>query len=306
MKTVVICALIKDEHRYLREWIEYNINIGIDKIVLFEDISSKSHSETVSGFDHVELRSVSELAKEKLYINRQITLLKWFAEKYRDEYDYLLAADPDEFLILDGITLNELAEKATGGAVALYYQWIGASGHIDRPEGKLLDVYTSISDHSELWQFKSLIDLSVKCNFKNSHFAGVETVNTLGEKINLSFRKKEFNSTKTFEGAYIKHFVTKSWADWTERLQRGNITDNYRNGDTFFVFNEDLKEQRARLVDYLSEIDTPTATIKSIFGTNEDTSASKFLDEMNAPLPEGVSPEPEMNVIFAIHNKADD
>jgi len=43
-QTVYIFTLIKDMQRYLDEWIEHYLSIGIDKIIIFEDINSKSHN----------------------------------------------------------------------------------------------------------------------------------------------------------------------------------------------------------------------------------------------------------------------
>jgi hypothetical protein len=37
--------MIKNEHQYLKEWIDYHLNLGIDAIYLAEDITSDSHKE---------------------------------------------------------------------------------------------------------------------------------------------------------------------------------------------------------------------------------------------------------------------
>ena len=39
---ISICAIIKNEHEYLKEWIDYHLNIGFDSIFLY--VSNK-------GFD---------------------------------------------------------------------------------------------------------------------------------------------------------------------------------------------------------------------------------------------------------------
>ena len=48
MLNICICQLIKDEQRYIEEWIDYHLNLGISKFVLFEDYNSTSHSEVLS------------------------------------------------------------------------------------------------------------------------------------------------------------------------------------------------------------------------------------------------------------------
>jgi hypothetical protein len=56
MKTA-ICVLIKNEHDYLKEWVDYHLNLGIDEIFLFEDYDSLSHSQIINPY------------KEKVHIN---------------------------------------------------------------------------------------------------------------------------------------------------------------------------------------------------------------------------------------------
>ena len=40
---IYTCTMINDEQRYLDEWIQYHLNIGFDKIILFEDFNSHPH-----------------------------------------------------------------------------------------------------------------------------------------------------------------------------------------------------------------------------------------------------------------------
>ena len=37
-----ICAILKNEHQYLDEWIRHHLDIGFDEIYLYEDFGSKS------------------------------------------------------------------------------------------------------------------------------------------------------------------------------------------------------------------------------------------------------------------------
>lgn len=50
-----ICAIIKDEQLFLKEWIDYHLNLGFNKIVLFEDFDSTSHKDITDSYDNVEL-----------------------------------------------------------------------------------------------------------------------------------------------------------------------------------------------------------------------------------------------------------
>ena len=44
----VICAIVKNEQRFIREWAEYYLSIGFDKLYIFEDFDSRSHKDIIS------------------------------------------------------------------------------------------------------------------------------------------------------------------------------------------------------------------------------------------------------------------
>lgn len=55
MKTA-ICAIIKDEHLFLKEWIDWHLSSGFDAIHLFEDKGSKNHEGIIKEYNNVFLR----------------------------------------------------------------------------------------------------------------------------------------------------------------------------------------------------------------------------------------------------------
>ena len=66
-----ICTIIKDEFEYLKEWCEYHLNLGFDKIFLFEDFESKSHKE-------LNLPSKCELISLYNYLDNKDSLYRQF------------------------------------------------------------------------------------------------------------------------------------------------------------------------------------------------------------------------------------
>jgi hypothetical protein len=60
-----ILTIIKNEHLYLDEWIQYHLNIGVDHIFIFEDIDSNSHHEIVQPYSNqITLFSISTILTE--------------------------------------------------------------------------------------------------------------------------------------------------------------------------------------------------------------------------------------------------
>ena len=93
MKTA-ICAIVKDEHLYLTEWIEHHLNLGFNEIHIFEDKGSKSHKELITK-ENVILHSQDE-SPEIIEIlsnrtaKRQIDLYNRFMSINRDQLDNYL------------------------------------------------------------------------------------------------------------------------------------------------------------------------------------------------------------------------
>ena len=66
MKTS-IRAIIKDEHQFLEEWIEWHLGLGFDVIYLFEDKGSNSHEEICEKYSNVYL-SLTEMNTGELML----------------------------------------------------------------------------------------------------------------------------------------------------------------------------------------------------------------------------------------------
>ena len=59
MKTCII-TIIKNEHEYLKEWIDYHLALDIDHLFIFEDTDSDSHKAITDNYpqDKVTLSSI--------------------------------------------------------------------------------------------------------------------------------------------------------------------------------------------------------------------------------------------------------
>ena len=106
MKTA-ICAILKDEHRFLKEWIDWHLGIGFDAIHLFEDKGSQSHEKICEKYSNVYLRryenddEIRQILSNQRNSSRQKDLYSWFAITYTTIYDWVAFIDIDEFLFFN-------------------------------------------------------------------------------------------------------------------------------------------------------------------------------------------------------------
>lgn len=153
---IAICAIVKDQRKDLRYWIEYHRWIGIDKFYIFDHNSSRSLLPGLMDYARTGVveyqyfagrpRTLPSFADTNQYRAYQ-ACIKQHASRHR----WLAFLDADEFVVFQphavqqGITnVNVLLppyEKY--GGLALNWMLFGSSGHVDKPKAGLFASYTS-------------------------------------------------------------------------------------------------------------------------------------------------------------------
>lgn len=250
MKT--ICAIIKDEHNFLREWIDWHLTLGFDSIHLFEDKGSKSHEDLVKQYDNVFLRryeddeEIQTLLQGDNFHNRQYLIYSWFCET--TDVDWVAFIDIDEFIIFEeGWNLEKLCTHFQDyPALYLFWKMKGASGHVHKPKCGVMEAYTIDSPFisSDIgWNCKSFVNINKREGLRTIHHANgaVRTDGTEGEE-------------PIYEKVWINHYFTKSWDDWCDRIyNRGDVACNNRTLHQFFECNPDMEPLKDKLIDSVSE-----------------------------------------------------
>lgn len=248
MKTA-ICAIIKDEHRFLEEWIEWHLGLGFDAIHLFEDKGSKSHEEICEKYSNVYLRryeddeEVRELLKKQGTACRQVDLYNYFIRESNDVYDWVACIDIDEFVIFeDGYSLSRLLEEFSEySSILIAWKMIGASGHISRPSCGVMEAYTEAHDIIPIergWAHKSIVNIKKASAYINPH--------RTTDYVNVN-KVKAIDAI--YEKVWINHYFTKSWEDWCNRIfNRGGTTKAHRLLAHFFDCNTSMEPMRDELI----------------------------------------------------------
>lgn len=243
-----ICAIIKDEHRYLKEWIDYHLSIGFGRIYLYEDFTSESHKDIVKDYgDAVELHSMREIKgchRDKA--SRQCAVYNWFVKNMRHACDWCLFSDIDEFFRLD-CPLDELLDEFDDEhGIQVWWKVYGCGGHISRPDCGVQDAYGKdfkphVKHGITNYDYKSFVNMRKPIEgegFYNCHYHR-KIVNTHHRRADYRYTNNEL----TWDRCYIDHYMTKSWEDWQARLKRGNITKGIRDVEYFFKINPEMRER---------------------------------------------------------------
>lgn len=249
MKTI-ICAIIKNEERYIKEWADYHLNtIGIDRIFLFEDYDSRNHQYIFEDEPRVTINTLENfgIPNHRNAMN-QFELYKKFLIQCKNEsqYDWIFFIDIDEFITFeDGYNLGKIEEEYKD-IPTLLLSWMnyGANGHIKRPEGGVLENYTKpgvVCESDSQWAKKSLVNVKLCKGLKTIHiFKGnIDVEGNADEHADLIYKK-----------IWLNHYFTKSWEDFCERMfNRGNMQNDFRTLDNFFACNPDMIDRDKELIE---------------------------------------------------------
>jgi len=257
-----ILSLIKDEHRYLKEWIEYHTNkIGINQFILVEDFNSKSHKDICNKFENVQLYKIEDFLDPetiKIYKNRkdnrqQYVFWQFLKNTESNQFDYIIFIDVDEF-----IDFNKCKYKYTFDQV-LY--------EFDRTHECSLLIK---------WEYMTCDNPFIKLPYKYSVFntfnkiAEIHQTKYIKKRTKIIFNTKQkdivlnmdFNDFYKFFPHYIKnqdikyslvdckkarlnHYMTKSWEEYCNRLlKRGELIklSSNRTFENFFDINTQLHD----------------------------------------------------------------
>lgn len=243
---------IKNEQQYIDEWLDYHLGLGIDKVLLWEDIGSVPHDVSKYPQDRVILKHISDienLGKK----NRQITA---YEESFPilKEMGCTWAAfiDADEFIRLeDGYSLDRMAEEFSGETgLILYWENIGSDGKTyNEPDIPVQDRFRKRCEYS-FTQFRAFFKVFVnldRCDeLKNIHYAE-GAVNPDGSS---KIRKQGVFGDKM----WLTHYCTKSWEEWCMKfIVRGDMFPGNRRLSEYFQNNREERKMKDKMMELYKE-----------------------------------------------------
>lgn len=269
----VICAIAKFEYNYIKEWVEYHLNLGFDKIVIYDnnDINGERYDELLSEFvekGQVELRDV----RGKRAMQRPV-----YNEFYHEGgFDWVAIIDIDEFITINKTKYNNIKEfiekNSFADAILLYWQTYGDAGKTfpattDPKTGEplsILEQYNvpannmciidSAIKRQNSW-VKSIIKGGLPIKYLHEHFVTdpytLHYVDCFGKDAvpGLFYPDVDYVE-RTYTECYIRHIYTKSlyeYIDCKVRRPAANTMGEMHFPSKYFKVNEINEEKRRYL-----------------------------------------------------------
>lgn len=247
-----VMTIIKNEHRYLDEWIKYHFKLGINTIIIFEDLDSESHKDICDKYDNIILKSVKIFNHKSIKKINQINTFR-MAVNYihtKFETDWLFYIDVDEFLTLENgySSLDDVFNLfTTYPGVRIQSQNYNANGHI-YAQNNVIESYTE-----KCKIFSGKIPNRVACKLAiNFNMFEIANKSILTHHIMKGYIKTDFDDDMDklcYDKIYIRHYVTKSFEDWVNKIYTRGQFFGSKKFDDFFMVNPQMdKKQLQQLV----------------------------------------------------------
>ena len=238
---VVICALAKNEHLYINDFVKWYVNLGFDTIYIYDndELGAKSIKECIDTnlLDKVVIKNIRGFKRDKL----QHDIYTGFYAKYGKDFDWVFYCDIDEFLFgVDNIKVflnNELFECFD--QIRVKWKLFGDDNLIYRDMS--IPVYKAFTQEVKQTLNRNLIDkgdlerqgksfVRGKLNnviVRSPHFASKITRNNILKSCLPSgkpcYSGVVIKENYSEESVYLHHYMTKSLSEFVD--QKMNRTD---------------------------------------------------------------------------------
>ena len=250
---VAVCAIVRNENRYLREWIEWHKGLGVEKFFIYDN----GHGN-------------DENPRDVIGDDPQVVIMDWrdrdgntqceaYDECYREhgsEFDWMGFIDIDEF-VQSEMSLPDVLNTIEADVVAFSWRMMTDNGLVYYDDRPVQERFTQPAEDLEPEsQFvKSFVRGSIEgLSFDRDphmpHHPALEVVNPNGGKA-----PQCSVGTGSREVAWIDHHFTKTAEEFAQKVSRSwpaihdeRIIEKEKNAaNHFFRFNERTPEKEAIL-----------------------------------------------------------
>ena len=224
---LAICAIFRDEARYLAEWVTFHRLQGVERFYLYDNLSSDGWREELAPEIAAGVVEAIPWPEEPGQLGAYDDCL----ERHRDDVRWIAAIDVDEFLFSPtGATLPEVLRRFDAQpGVVVNRRFFGTNGHREPAEGLVIESYPmrSRDDDPSNVLVKSIVYPRMTLAARSAHTFS-HRGNPVGEDgVPVPSMKRE---PATADLLRINHYYAKSEDEFARkatspRADSGTVTD---------------------------------------------------------------------------------
>ncbi len=258
-----VVVIIKNERKYILEWLEYHLMVGVDHFYIYDNESTDGLRAILQDYIDEGVVTYHEWPGKA----QQLTVYNHALEQYRMDTKYMAFIDADEFIvpvedrmlpdIVDEIidTYKDYFKKGKAGGVAVNWRCYGYSGHDKMIEGLITRNYCY---RGENMSYKNRC-VKVICNpRKVVHYGNNphEVVYMEGYRT-LSENGSYIDGPWFFDGICnklrINHYFSKSREEFEERLRKGKADSKRVWSEELINLECEKAEEYSKVYDFIME-----------------------------------------------------
>ena len=242
---VIVCA--KQEELYIDEWIQWYQKLGVDKIFI-ADNNLKNYPNLKT---YLQKYNDVEVFDYKEYPSVQMSAYKDIFMRERNNYDWFIFCDVDEFLHIPAANNNikewlQWEQYQSVDAICIYWRMYDDNDLFTYDPRPVQERFTRLSNthyckNGEYFQVKSIIRGKTNLNyvFTDPHYIldydqDITTCNVLGEFVFKYDHPEELS--EHYKIAYFAHFFGKTIEEF--------LNNKYAKGDSLITrINPNKKEE---------------------------------------------------------------
>lgn len=234
---IAICLIIKNEQRYLDEFVDYYLALGADKVIVYDNDSDIPITSSNPNVIIHKWRTIHPGNQSLAYFD--------CARRYRGQFKWIGFFDSDEYVILKkhSSLIEFLSCYDYANGVALNWLCFGSSGYEKHVSHKQYYKHSNPTNPINT-HIKSFIKPEFMLSIPGDpHFLVGGTVDENGNKVTgpLWPHKRDI--------AYIKHCITRTKEDYLRKalLGRADIPEkeaNFRAIDRWDSHDRDFNESQ--------------------------------------------------------------
>ncbi len=254
---ISICAIFKDEEKYLKEWLDYHLKVGIEHFYLYNNNSSDDFETILKDYISKDLVTL----KDWPYSMGQISAYVDCANCYKDESNWIGFIDIDEFvspLKFKGIK-DFFTSFENRGSVWIPWRIFGSSGLVERKtqDNVISSFFSCWPKHSDVGKcfWNTEYDISENKNAIMHHFLWVQKdgielppVNVFNNIILPDF----LNTSENDFPIDIKHYVIKSLGEFETKMKKTDVffSKNPHSMSSFYYHDSRCGAHDYKMLDF--------------------------------------------------------
>lgn len=252
---IALCLIFNNESRFLKEWLDYHLAIGVDHFYLYNNNSTDDYMSVLHEYIKKDIVTLIQWPHNQA----QMAAYKNCYEKFRTECNWISFIDADEFICLKEKWNIIDWLKGFSKYPAINIQWLvfGTGGHLKHDFSKnVLEQYFCSWDHFFI-HGKCIINTRYDIANYDTPFLHHHTymyykilgfkfilpavnqfgfICTYGVNLGGGFRKTDKLKNASIQ---INHYYSKSWDIYYEKMHKADVYfDKNPKGAMRFFRNE--------------------------------------------------------------------